>query len=148
MSWSTVPAVGTVLVATDSDSVFAQVDAALGSASTDVERVREGRALRDTVAELAPELVLVDLQIGSMGGFAATLDLRLEEGAGRLDPSPIILLLDREADEFLARRSGADLWLVKPFDALALRTAATAVVQGSPAPPDAGSGAEQLVAER
>ncbi len=146
-AWSTVRAVGTVLVATDSDQVFAQVDAALGSSSTVVVRVREGRSLRPAVAESEPELVLVDLQIGSMGGFAATLDLRLEEGAGRLDPSPIILLLDREADEFLARRSGADHWLVKPFDALALRMAATAVLEGEAASSSAGSGAEQLVAE-
>ncbi len=50
-----------------------------------------------------------------MGRVATLLDLRLEEGAGRLEARPIMLLLDREADEFIARRSGADAWLTKPL---------------------------------
>jgi DNA-binding response OmpR family regulator len=32
-----------------------------------------------------------------------------------------VLLLDRAADSFLARRAGADEWLVKPFDAREFR---------------------------
>ena len=139
---------GTVLVATDSDTVFAQVDAALGSPSTTVERVREGRALRSAAGDLSPDLVLIDLQIGSMGGFAAAIDLRLEEGAGRIDPQRIILLLDRSADEFMARRSGVDAWLVKPFDALALRLCAEAVITAAPWLPAADSSEGQLLAER
>jgi DNA-binding response OmpR family regulator len=40
------------------------------------------------------------------------------------------MLLDRTADVFLARRSGADGWLVKPIDALRLRRATDAVLDG------------------
>jgi DNA-binding response OmpR family regulator len=35
----------------------------------------------------------------------------------------LVMLLDREADVFLARRAGADAAVVKPFDAEELRTA-------------------------
>ena len=31
------------------------------------------------------------------------------------------MLLDREADVFLAKRSNADAWLVKPIDSFGLR---------------------------
>jgi DNA-binding response OmpR family regulator len=65
-----------------------------------------------------------------MGGMAACLELRLEEGAGRLPHVPVLMLLDRRPDVFLARRSQANGWLVKPIDALRLRKAMTAVIGG------------------
>jgi hypothetical protein len=40
------------------------------------------------------------------------------------------MLLDRDADVFLAQRSGAEAWLVKPLDALRLRKAIAAAVAG------------------
>jgi hypothetical protein len=40
--------------------------------------------------------------------------------------------LDREADVFLASFSRADGWLLKPIDALRLRRAAEAVLDGTP----------------
>jgi DNA-binding response OmpR family regulator len=119
-----------ILVATDSDTVFAEVDAALGGPDCTVERVRAGREVRAAVSELEPDLVMLDLQIGEMGGVAACLDLRLEESGDRLPPQKIVLLLDREADLFIARRAGADGWLVKPVDAGRLRRAAAAIAAG------------------
>ena len=40
------------------------------------------------------------------------------------------MLLDREADVFLARRSDADGWLIKPIDAFRLRKAANPLLDG------------------
>lgn len=117
-----------ILVATDADEVFEEVDAALGSASVEVRRVRDGRAVRRAAADLDPDLLVVDLQIGSMGGVAVCLDLRLEEGAGRLDRQRVLLLVDRESDRFLAERSGADVWLAKPLDAERLAVAVDEVL--------------------
>ena len=42
----------------------------------------------------------------------------------------LVMLLDRDADVFLAQRSGAEAWLVKPLDALRLRKAVSAAVAG------------------
>ncbi len=116
-----------VLVATDADSILHAIDAALGGSHT-VFRVRKGADVAAAVAEVDPLVVLLDLQIGNMGGIAACLDLRLEERAGRLGTRRILILLDREADIFLARRAEADGWLVKPLDAFRLRRAVTAVL--------------------
>lgn len=111
----------TVLLATDSDSIFEEVDAALASSSVSVLRVKTGREVVPAVAERDPDLVLLDLQIGTMGGIAACFAVRQEEGAGRLARRPIALFLDRNADLFLAEEAKADGWLIKPLDALRLR---------------------------
>src|SRR4051812_11330422 len=68
-----------------------------------------------------------------MGGVAAAIDLRLEESAARLPRATILLLLDREADRFLAKRADADGVLVKPVDAGTLRRAAKRMLAGPPA---------------
>lgn len=119
-----------VLIATDADWVHDEVEAALADDTTRVLRVRAGRDVRRAVGELAPDLVVLDLQIGSMGGIAACIDLRHEEGAGRLAHVPVMVLLDREADVHLVRRSGAEGWLIKPLDAFRLRRAAAALLEG------------------
>jgi DNA-binding NarL/FixJ family response regulator len=65
-----------------------------------------------------------------MGGMAVTLDLRLEESAGRLGHVKVIMLLDRRADVFLARRSGAEGWIIRPLDPIRLRRASQKVLDG------------------
>ena len=73
---------------------------------------------------------MLDLQIGNMGGMATCMAIRHEESAGRLPHLPVLMLLDRVADLFLARRSHADGWLIKPLDAFRLRRAAEALLAG------------------
>lgn len=122
----------TVLLATDASSVHDEVDAALADDATKVIRLNAGRDVLPAMPEHQPDLVVLDLQIGNMGGMATCMSLRLEEGAGRLDRVPVIMLLDRAHDVFLARRSDADGWLVKPLDGFRLRRAADAVLAGEP----------------
>ena len=81
-----------------------------------------------TVSEVDPELVILDLQIGNMGGVATSLLIKQEARAGRLPAVPVLLLLDREADEFLASQSDADAWVTKPLNTLALRRVATGLL--------------------
>jgi DNA-binding response OmpR family regulator len=123
-------AVPHVLIATDADWIYDEVDAALSGPEREVRRVRRGRDVLPAVAADTPELVVLDLQIGNMGGMATCMTLRLEEGAGRLPRVPIMMLLDRAADVFLAQRSEADGWLIKPLDAFRLRRAAAALTGG------------------
>jgi DNA-binding response OmpR family regulator len=121
----------TIVAASDAAWVRDHVRAALCGPGFEVIDVERGHDVRQVVAEKEPDLVVVDLQIGNMGGMATCLNLRLEEGAGRLPRVPILMLLDREADVFLARRSEADGWLIKPLDAFRLRRAATALLEGA-----------------
>jgi len=116
-----------VLLATDADWLFNDIAAALGG-THDVHRVREGAHVADAVSEVDPELVILDLQIGNMGGVATSLLIKQEARAGRLPAVPVLLLLDREADEFLASQSDADAWVTKPLNTLALRRVATGLL--------------------
>jgi DNA-binding response OmpR family regulator len=116
--------VTTILVAADAQWVRDQVRAAFVAPGQRVIEVSRGQDVRDTFAEEEPDLVILDSQIGNMGGVAAAIDLRLEESADRLPRATILLLLDREADVFLAKRADADGELVKPIDAGTLRRAA------------------------
>jgi DNA-binding response OmpR family regulator len=118
-----------VLLAADADWIHREVTAALDGEHT-VSWVRRGAEVREAVAERDPDLVVLDLQIGNMGGMATCLDLHLEAGAGRLPDVPVLMLLDRHADVFLARRSNADGWLIKPLDAFRLRRAVSALLDG------------------
>jgi DNA-binding response OmpR family regulator len=119
-----------ILLATDADWIVDEVTAALGGDDVHFTVCREGRAVAGQVAERVPDLAILDLQIGSMGGMAVTMSLRLDESAGLVEHVPVLMLLDRRADLHLARRSGAEGWLVKPLDALRLRRAADAIVSG------------------
>lgn len=119
-----------LLVATDADWIHAEVDAALADESTQVLRVSAGRDVPAAVAEHQPELVVLDLQIGNMGGIATFIHLRQEAEEGRLPEVPVLLLLDRPADVPLTRLSGLDGWLIKPLDHYRLRKAADALRNG------------------
>jgi len=119
-----------VLLATDADWIADEVDAALTDDDVEVLRIRTGAEVVEVTADLEPDLVVLDLQIGNMGGMAVCMALRLEEGAGRLDPVPVLMLLDRPHDVFLAKRSQADGWITKPLDPFRLRRAAQALLAG------------------
>ena len=95
-----------------------------------IQEARSGPAVLSKVADETPDLVVVDLQMGNMGGMAVCLELRLEESYGNLGHIPVLMLLDRRADVFLARRSGAEGWVVKPLDPIRLRRAVGSLLDG------------------
>ena len=73
-----------ILVATDADYVVNDVTAALSG--PDVRSPSAARAARSAAwsAKGDVDLAMLDLQIGSKGGMAVTMDLRLDESDGRV----------------------------------------------------------------
>lgn len=119
-----------ILIVSDSESVLEELRSALEDDETEIGELRAGEDVRLAVEQDPPDLVITDLQVGNMGGMAICLDLHLEESGGRIPHVPIVILLDRRADVFLARRSASEGWLVKPLDAIRIRRAARAVLDG------------------
>lgn len=119
-----------ILIATDAQWVLNEVQAALDSPSTTFEVISDGRKVAPAVAQRTPDIAILDLQVGSMGGMAITMDLRLDQSSGALPHVPVLMLLDRVADVHMARRSGADGWTIKPLDALRLRKAVREIASG------------------
>ncbi|HKX76436.1 MAG TPA: hypothetical protein VJR05_13710 [Acidimicrobiia bacterium] len=81
----------------------------------------DSRSVVAAAAQSQPDAVLIDLQVGSMGGYAVVRALKAGMAASDVEPARLILLLDRRADRFLVARSGADAAVVKPFTAQELR---------------------------
>lgn len=102
-----------VLLATDAPWTESSVKAALVEPEFAIRVISQSGLVYESVAENPPDLVILDLQTGNMGGVAVNADLEAarDTEAGSI---PVLLLLDREADAWLAGRFGADAWLVKP----------------------------------
>ncbi|MBV9661999.1 MAG: response regulator transcription factor [Acidimicrobiales bacterium] len=119
-----------IVIVADSVGLFDEVGSVLEEPGTSVRWVHRGEDVREEINTRPADLVITDMQVGTMGGVAIALDLRLEADAGRLEPCPVLILLDRRPDVFLARRSGAQGWVVKPLDPIRLRTAVAALLSG------------------
>ena len=119
-----------LLLVTDSTWVHNDVAASLPPGWT--MQVTDSRVAVAAAAQHQPDVVSIDLQVGSMGGFAVVRALKDAMALGDLVPTKLVLLLDRQADRFLVNRSGADGSLVKPFTAQELRGVLTEVTIGPP----------------
>jgi CheY-like chemotaxis protein len=125
-----------ILVATDADFVLNDILAVFSGPDTSFTVCRNGRDVSRVVGQHLPDIAILDLQIGSMGGMAVTMALRLDESSGLLPHVPVLMLLDRRADIHLAKRSAADGWVVKPLDSLMLRRAVDAILHPPVDAPD------------
>ena len=93
-------------------------DARFGFPSnTVVETAGDAREAERLMTDLTPSVVVVDLMTGSAGGYALA---RSMGDIRALTDVPILFLLDREQDAWLARQAGATMHRVKPISAEAL----------------------------
>ena len=119
-----------VLVVADEAWARNDVHAALTSPDYELVDHEDPKTVASVVAQGSLDAVIVDLQVSSMGGMAVTRAVRANSTVRGDEDIPVVLLLDRAADTFLAGRSGAAAWVVKPFTAQELRGA----VDGALAP--------------
>jgi len=110
-----------LLLVADLPWVVDAVHAALDGAGHHLEVTADPEGAAESSLEQGVEVVLVDLQVGAMGGMAVVRALRAAAHAAGVTAPATVILLDRDADAFLAQRAGADAWIRKPFGAFALR---------------------------
>jgi DNA-binding response OmpR family regulator len=111
------------LLVCDTPWVVNEVLASLSLGDWAVETSDDPNQTATLAAAGGVDAVIVDMQVQSMGGMAVIRDIR---AAFQTGPRPrTVLLLDRSADSFLAKRGGADAWVLKPFQADELRAALT-----------------------
>jgi len=122
--------VARILVASDAPSMRRELASVTEGPEVEVVEASSGPGVVRLVLDDPPDLVVVDLQMGNMGGMAVCLELRLEESYLDIPHVPVLMLLDRRPDVFLARRSGAEGWLVKPLDPIRVRRATRALLDG------------------
>jgi len=110
-----------ILLVADLPWVTDAVRAALSGAAGSLTVTTDPTAAADLALEQGTEVALIDLQVGSMGGMAVARAIRAAAHMAGTPAPAVALLLDREADAFLAGRAGVDGWIRKPFGTFALR---------------------------
>ena len=111
----------TILLADDDDSVAKMIETALGRAGHQVVRARDGAETIELLDRQPFDLVLLDLQMPVLDGFATCRALRADPRHARLP----IVLLSAQSDEESIRTGfadGATDFLIKPFSVSMLRT--------------------------
>lgn len=111
----------TILLVSETRSVTDKVHAALSGADVTIVNHPHPKTASQLAYSKAFDSVVVDMQVGSMGAMAVAREMRA--AAGDQDPIPVTILLDREADAFLAGRSGATNWVHKGYTSAELREA-------------------------
>jgi CheY-like chemotaxis protein len=79
--------------------------------------------------EDAPDAAIVDIHTGSAGGYGLAKDMSQEP---RLSKVPVLMLLERAQDTWLARQAGAALIKVKPVSSADLVREALAMMGATP----------------
>ena len=121
----------TVLIASDLPSLRSEVRSMLEAPELSVLEASTGPEAFTLLDEYDVDLAILDMQIGSMGAMAICLDMHHEESYGAAEHIPVLMLLDRRPDVFLARRSGAEGFVMKPLDPQAVRRAVRALLRGN-----------------
>jgi chemosensory pili system protein ChpA (sensor histidine kinase/response regulator) len=119
------PAAGerTILVVSDDPQVVAEARFSFPD-DVDVRFARDARDAGRTMESDPPAAVIVDMQTGNAGGYSLATDMRFDD---RLRSVPVIILLERAQDAWLARQAGASAYLVKPVIAADLAAATLAL---------------------
>ncbi|HEY5651984.1 MAG TPA: response regulator, partial [Acidimicrobiia bacterium] len=115
------PAMAALLLIADDEWVRNDIAAAIVDPSTTLTVLDDPADIVGVAGDRRFDLYAVDMQIASTGGMATVRLLKDAVFRGEIERAPIVLLLDRSADVFLAKRAGADAHLIKPFTSQQLR---------------------------
>lgn len=105
-----------VLVADKDPYGLEAATSALRAPDVDVLTAMDGAEAMGIARDQLPEVVVVASSLGQMGGFALSRDLKTLAGAGAIPEPRILVLLERDADSWLAAWSGCDAWRTKPVE--------------------------------
>jgi DNA-binding response OmpR family regulator len=102
-----------VLIADDEVNIVASLEFLMSKEGYDVAIARNGREALDLVDTFSPDLMLLDLSMPYVDGFAVAQQVRSEYG----DSIAIVMLTAKGQEAEIAKGMalGADLYVTKPF---------------------------------
>lgn len=104
------------------------LQAALASPDREVLIVADGENVVTLAQSRHVDVAILGASLGQMGGLAVARDLKMHADAGLLVAPKVIVMIEREADAWLANWSRCDAYLVKPVDVLELESLITELV--------------------
>jgi DNA-binding response OmpR family regulator len=141
--------VNVLLVSTNPRLTVQVQTALLGRDNLQVTEVRTPqRALQQLDDVGGFDIVIADADTAPTGGFFLAREMQARGEMGVALP-PLILLLAREVDKFLAKWSRADAYVIKPVDPFHLAAVLDSLVAGEEVPvlPGVGSARGELPAD-
>jgi two-component system alkaline phosphatase synthesis response regulator PhoP len=120
-----------ILVVDDEDSIRKIVDYALDQAGYEVFTAADAEEAERALAEVRPDLVILDVMLPGKSGLDIARDLRVNSSV------PIIMLSAKgdEVDRILGLEFGADDYVTKPFSPRELVSRVKAILRRVVAPP-------------
>ncbi len=111
-----------ILAIDDSRTIRELIKSALAQAGFTVFLAVDGQDGLDKIDEIAPDVVITDINMPRLDGFGFIKAIR---GSGRHPALPILVLTTESAADLKAkaRDAGATAWIVKPFDEVKLVSA-------------------------
>ena len=129
-------------------AVSRQVESALHDDDVDILTVRTPeRALQQLDDVGGFDIVVADNDTTPTGGFFLARELTHRQQQGTETP-PVVLLIARDDDKYLAKWSGADAFVRKPIDPFDLAEVSEALVSGRPVPSLPGVGTKADVSDK
>jgi len=104
---------GTVLVVSGDPAVADSLRFGLPAGLETVPASDARAAWKELAEGVVPVAAVVELRTGSSGGFSLARDLNARP---HLSNVPIVMLIERDQDRWLAREAGAEVILRKPLE--------------------------------
>ncbi|MFC0029243.1 response regulator transcription factor [Micromonospora chaiyaphumensis] len=126
-----------VLVVDDEPNISALLSATLRLIDFDVRVANGGREALTSVAEFEPDLVVLDVMMPDLDGFAVAQRLRATANGRQV---PVLFLTARDAveDRISGLTAGADDYVTKPFSLEEVVLRIRAILRRSRVDPDSG----------
>jgi DNA-binding response OmpR family regulator len=124
-----------ILVVEDEENLRELVKGRLEQNGYNVLTASDGYQALSKVRDFEPNLIILDLMIPKMDGYTVCRLLRY----GRTDPIPIIMFSARSSPDDIRRGldTGADAYVVKPFEPALLLSKVEELLKPKPPPPPA-----------
>ena len=101
-------------------------DAEFGFPSdAEVKTASDARTAREVLKDFQPSVVITDLMTGSAGGFVVAREM---SQMAALKDVPVLILLERDQDSWLADQAGAAMHRTKPVTAEELAADALSLI--------------------
>jgi twitching motility two-component system response regulator PilG len=103
-----------ILIVEDEESLLKLESILLTSRGYEVKGVADGKAALSVLAEMRPDLVLLDIMLPEIDGFEVCRQIKSGETTKHI---PVIMLTAKKSREDMARgeQVGADWYITKPF---------------------------------
>lgn len=104
-----------LLIVDDEPNLLRAVEAVLRNEGFDTSTARNGREALVSIAQFPPDLIVSDIRMPVMDGYALARRLR-SDPASSLIPIVFLSAKDEMQDRVEGFRSGIDVYLTKPFE--------------------------------